>query len=390
MIAAIAAKLKRKWPELLLFLGSLMTGLLTAEMVMRWLYHDTIVLFPRFFTVAHYDGVTLRRVLPNFEFRHSSVDGIWRFRTNNKGFRDTEDYNYEKPAEQRRILVLGDSHTQGFEVNQDATFSSVLRKRLRARGLQAQVLNTGISGFGTAEQLLFLEREGLKYKPDVVVLAFFDNDFDDNVRSQLFKLTNKQLEQTSNVYIPGVSATRFINSIPTVAWLSQHSYVYSVLLNTVWFQLKMAALRHATEDATFEQAIRVTEASQYKQDLAAALLLRMKKSANDAGIPLIIVEIPGVDVTGKNAWLPSVDGKFEATMAAASDIFIPAASYLGSGQNGLVHVPHGHRHISEMTHSRIAEAIEAKLGCVAPSLGRCLDGPALPGGAQRKVESQRD
>src|SRR5262249_1431354 len=131
-----------------LLVGSILIGLLVAEFGTRLIFGDTIVLFPRYFTAAHYDGLTLRRLIPNSTFWHTSIDGHWEFRTNAQGFRDDEDYTYDKPAGTRRVLVLGDSHTQGFEVRQSSTFAKVLEHRLRVRGVQAQVLNAGISGFG--------------------------------------------------------------------------------------------------------------------------------------------------------------------------------------------------------------------------------------------------
>ena len=45
-----------------------------------------------------------------------------------------------------------------------------------------QVLNTGVSGWGTDQQYLFLRDEGFRYEPDIVVVSFFFmNDFD-NIR----------------------------------------------------------------------------------------------------------------------------------------------------------------------------------------------------------------
>src|SRR5262245_8741474 len=130
---------------LLFFISSVCT-LLAGEVLARFLFRDSMVLFPRYFTEANYDGVTLRKLIPNSRFWHTSIDGSWQFRINSQGFRDDEDYVYAKPEGRHRVLVLGDSHTQGYEVRQEATFSKVLEQRLRARGMNVEVLNTGISG----------------------------------------------------------------------------------------------------------------------------------------------------------------------------------------------------------------------------------------------------
>jgi len=46
------------------------------------------------------------------------------------------------------------------------------------------VLNLGVGGYGTAQQLLYLEEEGVRYRPNLVVLAFYlGNDVQNNSRA---------------------------------------------------------------------------------------------------------------------------------------------------------------------------------------------------------------
>src|SRR5439155_17412844 len=68
-----------------------------------------------------------------------------------------------------RILVLGDSFTEGLQVEQDETFPKLLEQRL---GDGVEVLDAGVSAYGTDSELLFWESEGWKYRPDLVLLAF--------------------------------------------------------------------------------------------------------------------------------------------------------------------------------------------------------------------------
>ena len=86
---------------------------------------------------------------------------------NNQGFRDRRDFPYEKDSNTLRVIALGDLHTEGFEVRQDYTYAAVTERYLKAHGLDAEVINAGVSGFGTAEEAVFLEQEALKYHPDV-------------------------------------------------------------------------------------------------------------------------------------------------------------------------------------------------------------------------------
>ncbi len=63
----------------------------------------------------------------------------------------------------------------------EQTFGKMLAARLDADappGLRCEVINAGVSGWGTDQQLLWFQAEGVKYRPDLVVLAFFPgNDF---------------------------------------------------------------------------------------------------------------------------------------------------------------------------------------------------------------------
>jgi GDSL-like Lipase/Acylhydrolase family len=368
---SLGIQLMRGAVNLLLLLVSISIALVIGEIATRLLLRDSIVLFPRNFATARYDGVTLRRLIPNTTFWHTSIDGSWEFRTNSQGFRDDEDYQYAKPATCLRILVLGDSQTEGHEVRQSATFSKVLEQQLRASGLDAEVLNTGISGFGTADELMFLEHEGMKYRPDAVVVAFFGNDFDDNVKSDLYRLENGQLVVHATNYVPGIRAIAVMNAVPGAFWLSQNSYLFSLTMNTVWDTAKTALTLRARNKITTQYAIRVSGVDDYEKALALALLRRMKAITAAGHIPLIVVEIPEAASTD---WAPSFPRDMEDDVTKLSDAYLPARSYLAGIPAGEVHVPHGHHHITELTHKKIAEALNRVLRYLKVTAVRCDQG----------------
>ncbi len=107
---------------------------------------------------------------------------------NTKGLRD-RDYPSEKPAGVKRILVLGDSYTWGYGVADTEVFTEVLEERLASGLTRWEVINAGVSGWGTDQQYLFFKQEGIQYDPDVVVVAFFiGNDIDNNFASQQYGL----------------------------------------------------------------------------------------------------------------------------------------------------------------------------------------------------------
>lgn len=101
---------------------------------------------------------------------------------NSRGIRGPESLTYAKPEGVYRVLLLGDSFIEAVQVNESETLGEQLRGLLAARTGQAvEVINAGVSGFGTDQQLLWLREEGAKYQPDLVLLAVYPhNDFMNN------------------------------------------------------------------------------------------------------------------------------------------------------------------------------------------------------------------
>jgi len=100
------------------------------------------------------------------------------FKTNSQGWKDVEHSRGKRPGV-FRILIIGDSHTYGF-VPLEETYHRRLEKILRARiGREIEVIGVGVCGWGTDQELEFLQREGLDYQPDLVICQFSENDLVD-------------------------------------------------------------------------------------------------------------------------------------------------------------------------------------------------------------------
>ena len=126
-----------------------------------------------------------RELIPNFEQEYDGyvekLDRTTHVKINSDGFRDRE-FSVSKPLNTFRIIVLGDSFTfgQGLELNE--TFNKILETRLNSLndGKVYEVMNFGVGGYNTLDEVEFFKEKGLKYKPDVVIIGFFHNDFEDN------------------------------------------------------------------------------------------------------------------------------------------------------------------------------------------------------------------
>jgi len=103
---------------------------------------------------------------------------------NAHGFRDY-DRTYEKPVKTFRILVLGNSYAEAFQVALQDSFTAVLERKLNedSPSMKFEVLNLGQSGFGTADEYARYINFGAKYSPDLVILTFVTGaDFRSNSR----------------------------------------------------------------------------------------------------------------------------------------------------------------------------------------------------------------
>jgi lysophospholipase L1-like esterase len=95
-------------------------------------------------------------------------------RINEDGLRDRP-HSYERQNSKERILVLGDSFAWGYGVEESERFSQLLEK-----SLDVEVINAGVSGYSTDQELLWYRNEGIKYETDLVILALTGNDVGDN------------------------------------------------------------------------------------------------------------------------------------------------------------------------------------------------------------------
>ena len=113
---------------------------------------------------------------------HWTEEGDGHVRINTLGFRDAE-RSVRKESGVFRIAVFGDSTTEALQVDLEQTFCQLLEKRLNQRGIRAEVLNFGVSGYGSLQEYLLYSERGREFNPDLVLQAIFlDNDVADGDR----------------------------------------------------------------------------------------------------------------------------------------------------------------------------------------------------------------
>ncbi|HNW43218.1 MAG TPA: GDSL-type esterase/lipase family protein [Elusimicrobiales bacterium] len=125
--------------------------------------------------------------------------------TNSKGIRGKTEYTYGKSSK-KRILILGDSFTFGEEVNDTEAYPSRLQELLPA----SEVINFGVHGYAHDQMLIYLKEEGIKYRPDIIILGIVSNDIQRNIlrfrdyAKPKFKIMDGKLKlENSPVPAPG-------------------------------------------------------------------------------------------------------------------------------------------------------------------------------------------
>lgn len=345
--------MKKRLLTAVLFLSSILVALLIGEVAVYVLYREKIALFPRYISDVRYGDYRIRRNIPGAQYTHKSYDGEWEFRINSQGFRDDREFSYDKSEGVLRVLVLGDSFTIGYEVQQDETFSAVLESTLRGNGIAAEVINAGMSGNSTAEELIFFEQEGRKYEPDVVILAFYRNDLGDNVRTNLFGLEKGELVERSRIYLPAIGVRNFLNSSGIYRWLSENSYLHNYLSNVATLAVKRWVLVKRGGDQAPSTDPSGTLGS--KEMLAARLLERLYRATRNSGASLIVLDIP---FQKHEQMHPSLPPEFLSDQFKFFDAYVSGVQILKAYvREGPLYRPHGHHHWTGLSHAVAGRAL---------------------------------
>jgi len=163
----VAGNRKKDWAKELL-LGSVLTTLSIAFVLIALEFSGRVLgLFPS----------------PSGAYRFSRTKGYelspGQRDVNSEGFRDHE-YQLAKPPHTFRIVAVGDSFTFGAGVKAEEAYAKrlegMLNERFSGIGTRFEVLNIGVPGYNTHQELVHFQELGLKFSPDLVIVGFTMSD----------------------------------------------------------------------------------------------------------------------------------------------------------------------------------------------------------------------
>ncbi len=101
---------------------------------------------------------------------------------NGQGFREARDIPAAKPAGTFRVVCIGDSVPFGYGLPAEKAYPRLLEEMLRSRTAKnVEVINAGVVGYTSWQALRYLERDLIKYAPDLVIHYSGPNDENDSV-----------------------------------------------------------------------------------------------------------------------------------------------------------------------------------------------------------------
>lgn len=182
----------RRWfartiPNLALVLFALVVALAVAEGVARLIYKERYVVFELqgIHQPSEYPEILYElRPEAHLSFFYKDQQETIHYRINSLGLRGDE-IKPEKPLKTIRIITLGDSVTFGVRIDQPNIYSQQLQKLLNDWAEEQnipvgfEVLNPSACGWNTFNEVSWLEKRGIRLKPDIVLLQFSMNDVDD-------------------------------------------------------------------------------------------------------------------------------------------------------------------------------------------------------------------
>ena len=313
-------------------LSALALGLLATEIWLRRYLPQPLGLSYR-----APNGITLH--IPGASVRYTRAEFDHRIDINSLGLRDRE-ISRAKPPGVFRILVLGDSFVEGKQVPLQDTFAKQLERALDQRfpSRRWEVINGGVSGYGTADEIKFFESLGRSLDPDLVILAFcIGNDVQDNVASSYFRWASGHLEEQpvrplgrGEIWLARLSE-----------FAASHSHLYQFVRDRYYQTVAPEPLEEAPV-ATI-QSLRPANDDDWR--LTEALLDRLLELLREQGAGFLLVAVPQrlqvfddewMAATGRPPGDPSRNEPQRRLGAYASHRLLPYVDLLGDLHDGSV------------------------------------------------------
>ena len=144
---------------------------------------------------------------------------------NQFGLRGPDTMRRGKTSASTRMLILGDSFVWGYGVDQDRVFTEP-----GVHQSEKELINFGVSGYGTDQEYLFYRRDGALFEVDEVVLAFTPyNDVNNNLASEQYDKSKPYFTLSDHQLVLHTDHVRENKFQSAVDWVWSHSRMVNIL-----------------------------------------------------------------------------------------------------------------------------------------------------------------
>jgi lysophospholipase L1-like esterase len=270
--------------NLSLIIISTILALLLSEMALRLMGLKPMYVSPERDRFWKYDSLLGWAHEPGQQGIFETAQFLTHVRINEKGLRDRS-HSYERHGNTKRILVLGDSFAWGYGVEESERFSQRLEK-----SMGVEVIDAGVSGYSTDQELLWYRTEGIKYDTDLVILVLAGNDVGDNEQQLVSTIYYKPrfVLEEGQLVLTGSPVPKMTPQGRFVYFASQRSALVFFLVQR-YFDL--LSIYRATKTRSDHPAVPVSHAGAEREDfkLTIALIHEIRNTAESRNAKFLIV-----------------------------------------------------------------------------------------------------
>lgn len=179
------------------------------------------------------------------------------------------------------------------EANQvafDESFPSLLEANLKLMTrVPVEVINASVSGWGTDDELTYLVRYGIRFQPDVVLVAMtLHNDIQDNLAEEFHTFQRGQIQEKPRTDI----SSREYAILKMKEFLASHSHLYQVLLRAVRLSWTQGEANRLNSHVTALISKKANSDIERGWNMTQQLFRKIKQTSTQSGAAIAVFLIP--------------------------------------------------------------------------------------------------
>jgi lysophospholipase L1-like esterase len=193
------------------------------------------------------------------------------------------------PAASVKVLVLGDSYTFGYLLNDKDTPVNLLQTRLDEEfgpGVFS-LLNAAVGGWGAGDYVAFVEDFGEEVAPDIILVFLNTDDIGRALRSPLWKFSPADAGLT-RAAVPRNRLKVLMNGLPGYQWMLEHSHLVQLVRNQIELITTKPSRRTQTPTSPGPDSGHDDESAPRAKALGESLFRRLRAWSRERNVYLMV------------------------------------------------------------------------------------------------------